>query len=216
MADNETVVTLRTLAERVGLAPCSVSSILNNTAAARAIPQHTKDRVFRAAEALNYRPNLWARSLRTKRTRLVAAITVDIGQPAVARVISGAQKFLHHRGYMLALVTLNRASEWNSFPVQLRQQGVEALIAIDAIVPQKIDMPVASVDVECLAIHEPVANHTSEWLVAMGESAAAAVLRQLESKSSSTSPATAPELPGTYFSMPNERIGGEINTLERA
>jgi DNA-binding LacI/PurR family transcriptional regulator len=40
-----------------------------------AIPQRTKDRVFRAAAELNYRPNLWARSLRTKRTRMVAAIT---------------------------------------------------------------------------------------------------------------------------------------------
>ena len=55
-------VTLKTVAERVGLAPCSVSAILNNTEASRAIPQRTKDRVYRAASELNYRPNYWARS----------------------------------------------------------------------------------------------------------------------------------------------------------
>jgi len=35
-------VTLRTVAEKVGLAPCSVSAVLNNSPAAVAIPQRTK------------------------------------------------------------------------------------------------------------------------------------------------------------------------------
>ena len=81
MSDKQPAVSLRTVAERVGLAVCSVSAILNNTPASMAIPRRTKDRVFRAAGELNYRPNLWARSLRTKRTRLVAAITSDIVRP---------------------------------------------------------------------------------------------------------------------------------------
>ena len=86
-------VNLRTVANRVGLAPCSVSAVLNDTPAAKAIPQATKDRVFRAAAELNYRPNLWARSLRTKRTRMVAAVTADFGRRRVAEVVAGARKF---------------------------------------------------------------------------------------------------------------------------
>jgi len=58
-------VTLRTVAEKVGLAPCSVSAVLNNSPAAAAIPQRTKNRILRAARQLNYRPNFSARSLRT-------------------------------------------------------------------------------------------------------------------------------------------------------
>ncbi|MGZ4816504.1 MAG: LacI family DNA-binding transcriptional regulator, partial [Terriglobales bacterium] len=85
MSEKKPVVSLRTVAERVGLATCSVSAVLNNTPASRGIPQHTKERVFRAASELNYRPNLWARSLRTKRTRLVAAVATDIGGAPVAR-----------------------------------------------------------------------------------------------------------------------------------
>src|ERR1700676_5653859 len=87
LSDKQAAVSLRTVAERVGLAACSVSAILNNTPASRAIPQRTKDRVFRAAAELNYRPNLWARSLRTKRTRRVAAITSDIGLAPAPPVI---------------------------------------------------------------------------------------------------------------------------------
>ena len=110
MSEKKPVVSLRTVAERVGLATCSVSAVLNNTPASRAIPQHTKERVFRAAGELNYRPNLWARSLRTKRTRLVAVVTNDIGRSPVARVIAGVQKFLHKRGYLLALAVFDCAS----------------------------------------------------------------------------------------------------------
>jgi DNA-binding LacI/PurR family transcriptional regulator len=71
-------VTLRTVAESVGLAPCSVSAILNNSAAGMSIPQHTKDRVLRAANQLNYRPNYSARSLRSKRTYTVALLAPDL------------------------------------------------------------------------------------------------------------------------------------------
>lgn len=55
-----TAVTLRTVAERCGLAPCSVSAVLNNSPAARAIPQHTNDRVMRAVKHRNHCPNFSA------------------------------------------------------------------------------------------------------------------------------------------------------------
>src|SRR4030095_13938938 len=75
------IVTLRTVADKVGLAPCSVSAVLNNSQAALAIPQRTKNRILRAARQLDYPPNFSARSLRTKRTYTVALITSDFGNP---------------------------------------------------------------------------------------------------------------------------------------
>ena len=89
-------ITLKSVAERAGLAPCSVSAVLNNTPASRSIPQTTKERILRAAAELNYRPNLWARSLRTKRTRMVAVVSRDFGHPAVAKVLAAAHATLQH------------------------------------------------------------------------------------------------------------------------
>ena len=183
MSDKKAVVSLRTVAERVGLAPCSVSAVLNNTPASWAIPQGTKERVFRAAGELNYRPNLWARSLRTKRTRLVAAITFDIGRAPVARVVAGVQSLLHRRGYLLVLGVFDCASEWNTIPVQLQQRGIEGVISIDAIVPQELELPVASVDLEYMTFLEPLADEMQTWLSELGESAAETVLRQIEKES---------------------------------
>jgi DNA-binding LacI/PurR family transcriptional regulator len=216
LSDKKAVVSLRTVAERVGLAPCSVSAILNNTPASGAIPQRTKERVFRAAGELNYRPNLWARSLRTRRTRLVAAITSDIGRAPVARVVAGVQNLLHRRGYLLALGTFDCASEWNTIPVQLQQRGIEGVIAIDSILPQELELPVASVDLEYMTLLEPLADDTQTWLSELGESAAETVLRQIEKDSTPRRMKVVPKLPSAYFDLPSTRMGAEVDARESA
>ena len=216
MSDKKGVVSLRTVAERVGLAPCSVSAVLNNTPASWAIPQKTKERVFRAAGELNYRPNLWARSLRTKRTRLVAAITSDIGRAAVARVVAGVQNLLHRRGYMLALGTFDCASEWNTIPVQLQQRGIEGVIAIDAILPHDMELPVASVELEYMSLMDPLADEMQAWLSDLGESAAETVLRQIEKDTVPRRMKVVPKLPSAYIDLPNARLGAPVDVRERA
>jgi len=216
VSDKKGVVSLRTVAERVGLAPCSVSAVLNNTPASWAIPQKTKERVFRAAGELNYRPNLWARSLRTKRTRLVAAITSDIGRAAVARVVAGVQNLLHRRGYMLALGTFDCASEWNTIPVQLQQRGIEGVIAIDAILPHDMELPVASVELEYMSLMDPLADEMQAWLSDLGESAAETVLRQIEKDTVPRRMKVVPKLPSAYIDLPNARLGAPVDVRERA
>lgn len=198
MADKK-VVNLRTVAEHVGLAPCSVSVVLNNSPAARAIPQATKDRIFRAAEELNYRPNLWARSLRTKRTRMVAVLAPDFGSAAVARVIASAQRRLHGNGYLLILGTLN-VDGGGSACAQFQQRGVEGLIAVDAALPRHVDLPVASVDVGYLTVlHVTDAMHA--WLSNLGESAADAIIRQIENLSPARVRVDA-KFPPAFFELP--------------
>jgi len=216
LSNKQAAVSLRTVAERVGLAVCSVSAILNNTPASMAIPQRTKDRVFRAATELNYRPNLWARSLRTKRTRLVAAITSDIGRASVARVLAGVQKLLHRRGYLLALGTFDRTSEWHSISVALQQRGIEGVVAIDATLPPDLAVPVASVKLDYLALLEPLSQNTQAWLSELGESAAETVLRQIEKSTIPRRMKVVPRLPGTYFGLGSSDLGAAVMPREGA
>ncbi|MBO0911992.1 MAG: LacI family DNA-binding transcriptional regulator [Acidobacteria bacterium] len=58
-------VTLKTVADQVGLTPGTISAVLNNTSGAVRIPQATKDRILAAARELNYQPNPLARALRS-------------------------------------------------------------------------------------------------------------------------------------------------------
>jgi DNA-binding LacI/PurR family transcriptional regulator len=90
--NNAERVTLKDVAEYVGLAAGTTSSILNGAPQSTAIPQRTKDRVFAAARKLRYQPNPFARALRAKRT-------AASGQPAPAAgsralVFDGSEHFL--------------------------------------------------------------------------------------------------------------------------
>jgi LacI family transcriptional regulator len=59
-------VTLKVVAQYMGLTAGTVSLVLNSAPQSISIPQQTKDRVFAAARKLNYQPNLFARALRTR------------------------------------------------------------------------------------------------------------------------------------------------------
>ena len=65
MDNKKSRVTLKTVADHLGLTAGTISAVLNNTVASARIPQSTKDRVFAAARELNYQPNPLARALRT-------------------------------------------------------------------------------------------------------------------------------------------------------
>ena len=60
------VMTLKAVAQHLGLTPGTVSAVLNDSPSARSIPQDTKNRIHAAAKELNYRPNFFARTLRNK------------------------------------------------------------------------------------------------------------------------------------------------------
>jgi hypothetical protein len=215
LLDKKTV-TLRTVAERVGLAPCSVSAVLNNTPASWAIPQRTKDRVFRAAAHLNYRPNLSARSLRTKRTHMVAVLA-DFGQAPVARIVASMERSLHRRGYLLILAASNGISEWTRTSVELQQRGIEGVIAVSANLPREVDLPVVSVDLEYLTAREPLKDEMRTWLSELGESAVEAVLGMIETKAAPRNATIVPKFPPAYvdlsrFNLPAAGLGlhGEV------
>jgi Bacterial regulatory proteins, lacI family len=213
LPNKKATVNLRTVADRAGLAPCSVSAILNKTPASRAIPQTTKDRVFRAAAELDYRPNLWARSLRTKRTRMVAAVAHDFGRGAVARVVAGVQSRLHQRGYLLALGTPD-FEEANHISAQFQQRGIEGVIAIEAAVPSQMSMPVASVELGYEMPAEALSEAKHAWLAALGEAAADTIVRQIENEDVARRLSVEAQLPPTYFNLPSATPTRGIQTRE--
>ncbi|MGO9084589.1 MAG: LacI family DNA-binding transcriptional regulator [Candidatus Sulfotelmatobacter sp.] len=215
MSEKKMVVTLRTVAERVGLAPCSVSAVLNKTPASLAIPQHTKDRVFRAAAELNYQPNFSARSLRTKRTHMVAVISNDFGRVRVGQVVAGMERMLRRRGYLLALGVLERPSEWTRLSLQLYQRGVEGVMVMGVSLPRELTLPAVSVHLGCLNLEEPLAQgplaeDAGAWLRELGESAAQTMLSKIENKSAPRRTRIVFKPPHTAFGFPGTGLGVSV------
>ena len=88
------VITLKVVAQHVGLTPGTVSAVLNDAPSARSIPQETKNRIHAAAKELDYRPNFFARTLRSKRTNTIGVIAEEIGDSYGSLVISGIEEYL--------------------------------------------------------------------------------------------------------------------------
>lgn len=198
MFEENKAVNLKTVAARVGLAPCSVSAILNHSEAARAIPQATRDRVYRAAAELNYRPNFLARSLRTKRTRMVAVVAPGLGRSSVAHVVEAAQRRLHESGYLLVLAA---SDDGDRMCAQFLERGIEGVISIEASVPAQLNLPVASVD---LGYGTPEQIETR--LHELGDAAAEAIMGQIENEGSSRR-LRVERIPTTYAALPSTNSG---------
>src|SRR6201982_4128783 len=87
-------ITLRKLAEHLGLSRTTISMILNDVPEATRFPEETRQRVVESARKLGYRPNFFARSLGSKRTYLIGVIAPDFGNGYEAAILSGFQRCL--------------------------------------------------------------------------------------------------------------------------
>jgi DNA-binding LacI/PurR family transcriptional regulator len=67
----------------------------------------TRERVTRALETLDYRPNLTARNLATRRSHRVGALTHEIGQVGPSKILQGASAGAREAGYLLDIVSLD-------------------------------------------------------------------------------------------------------------
>jgi DNA-binding LacI/PurR family transcriptional regulator len=146
---NETkqyTVTLKTVAEHVGLTPGTVSAVLNNSPASRSFPQQTKNRILAAVRELNYRPNFFARSLRVKRTYTIGVITEEIGDPYGGMVISGIEQYLRQRDFFFLTVAHRHDPKLlRTYAHLLLERGVEGFITIDTSVSEPPALPTIAV-----------------------------------------------------------------------
>jgi DNA-binding LacI/PurR family transcriptional regulator len=139
-------VTLKGVAERVGLSPGTVSAVLNNAPSARAIPEPTRERIRAAAKELNYRPNFLARSLRKKRTYTVGLIIEEIGDAYGSMVISGVEACLRQHDYFfLTVIHRHDAAMLRGYSQLLLERGVEGFITVDTNLSEALPLPTVSV-----------------------------------------------------------------------
>src|SRR5580692_10955104 len=100
-------VTIRDVAERSGFSSATVSIVLNNAPLARYIPDTTKGRIQKAAQHLGYRPNLFARSLRGRRSHTVGVMVFDMTDPYCTLVLRGIENTLYQSSFLPILTDVH-------------------------------------------------------------------------------------------------------------
>jgi DNA-binding LacI/PurR family transcriptional regulator len=140
------VITLKAVAQHLGLTPGTVSAVLNDSPSARSIPQQTKNRIRAAAKELNYRPNFFARTLRNKRTYTIGVIAEEIGDSYSSPIISGIEQYLRKRDYFfLTVVHRHDAALLSRYSQLLSERGVEGIITVDTTVQEAPMLPTVAI-----------------------------------------------------------------------
>jgi DNA-binding LacI/PurR family transcriptional regulator len=150
-------VTLKAVAQRLGLSPGTVSAVLNNTKAARTIPENTRKRIIETAHQMNYRPNFLARSLRVRRTYTVGVIVEEVGDFYGSMIVGGIEPFLRESNFFFLTVAHRHDPKLlRSYSQLLTSRGVEGVITIDTSIDEEPELPTVAV-----AGHQRVKNVTN-------------------------------------------------------
>jgi len=139
-------VSLKELAEHLGLSPATVSLVINRSPVADSIPQDTKNRIFAAVKKYKYRPNFFARSLRARRSFTVGVIVPEVSDGYSASVMSGVEDYLLQEGYFYFVVShRHRADLIDEYPRLFLERSVDGLIAVDTPWTLSLKVPVVTV-----------------------------------------------------------------------
>src|SRR5258708_1959953 len=139
-------VTLKFLAEHLGLSPTTVSVVLTNSALASTIAKPTKDRIWEAVRKFQYRPNLFAPYLPTQRTFSIAVLVPEIGDEFSAMLISGIESKLAEAKFNYFVESHRFAPQQiEDSPNTLMDRQVEGMIFINTPLRQQMPVPVVAI-----------------------------------------------------------------------
>lgn len=145
------MATIREVAENAGVSYATVSHVINNT---RLVSPETRERVLEAMDALNYRPNALARSLRQGKTNTLGLVLPDSANPFFAEISRSIEDEAFKKGYSVFLCNTELDTQRELFYVDiLSKKQVDGIIfvaagdqadSLDFLV--SLNMPIVMVD----------------------------------------------------------------------
>ncbi len=125
------MVTIRDVAGESGFSVTTVSMVLNDGPAATRISSRTRSHIWKIAKRLGYRPNLFARSLRSQRSQTIGVVVFDITDAYCTQILRGIENHLRSSGYFPITTDLqNDRSQFHRCIDLLLARRVEGIIAI--------------------------------------------------------------------------------------
>jgi len=126
-------VTLKDVALSAGVSRSAVSRTFTEGASVSA---KTRKKVERAAKELGYRPNFLARSLTTRRTKMIGLVSNNFHNPIFLQVFDLFTRGLQQRGLRPLLVNLTDETDPEESVKMLQQYSVDGVIVASSTLPQ--------------------------------------------------------------------------------
>lgn len=121
-------VTIKDVAKKAGVSISTVSRVINNS---KPVSLEARQKVLEAIEELGYKPNEVARSLVTRKSRLIGVIVTDIGNSYIAEMVRGIEEIGRMYSYDIILSSSygNKDTE-KKFVQLLMSKQVEGIVLI--------------------------------------------------------------------------------------
>lgn len=113
-------VTLEEIAKAAGFSVATVSRALTNPS--YPVSPATRQHIHQVAQAMGYKPNLAARSLRTDQTKTIGIIVDDILSPFVPPIVRGIQDHLKPYDFLSLIIN----SDWDP---EIEQDAITTLVS---------------------------------------------------------------------------------------
>ena len=151
------MITRRDVAEHAGVSKTTVSRVLNNNGY---VSPENRERVEESIRLLGYRPNLIARSLKTKQTKQLLFYAPELTNPFYIEVYHGMEDYAEEQGYTIVVSSRydHRVIEQRQFDgiilsnVSPEQQKEYSDLDIPTVVTNysshALSIPYAGIDIE--------------------------------------------------------------------
>ena len=112
---------------RAGVSKTTVSRYLNGKY--EHMSEKTKQKIKTVIKELNYRPNIIARSLKSKKTGLIGVIVSDVTNPVVVNLVKGVIDYCTKEGYQVVTASSDEESnKEREYVLSMMDRQVEGII----------------------------------------------------------------------------------------
>lgn len=126
------VATLKDVAERAGVSRSAVSRTFTDGAS---VSSAMRKRVEKAANELGYSPNFLARSLTTRRTKMIGLVSNNFHNPVFLQVFDQFTRGLQERDLRPLLVNLTDETDPEGSVKMLQQYSVDGVVVASSTLP---------------------------------------------------------------------------------
>lgn len=131
-----------TLSDVAALAGVSISAVSRTFTSGASAGKETRRRVLAAAQQLGYRPNAIARTLSTRKSRIIAVVVSYLENQFYPSVLEALSQLLQARGYHVLLFIRNEStskdSETDTFLLEMLQYQVDGIVLASTMMSSEL------------------------------------------------------------------------------
>lgn len=150
------MATINEIAERASVSRTTVSRVINNSGY---VSEDAKRRVLKAIEETGYIPSEYAKSLRTKKTKVIGVILPKISTETSSRLVKGLDEVFAKEGYQILLTNTNLDPEKEiEYLRLLKSRHVDGIILSATIINQPLVEEISQLKIPFVTVGQQISG----------------------------------------------------------